>query len=180
MAAATETTPAILLRRTLLRDTSLIVTWLTPSGLLKTVARGARAPKSSFAGRLDLFYETEIAWAHSKRSELQQLREVMVKNPHDGLRRSYARVEVAAHFVELLELTGVPEHPAGEQWELMRRALSWLDENEPTKKGLLHFERELARSLGVLDERQPDPATAIFRLSGRLPEGRAALLRRLA
>jgi recombinational DNA repair protein (RecF pathway) len=51
-----DTTPAILLRKMKLTETSLIVTWLTEHhGKLKTVAKGARQAKSRFAGRLDLF-----------------------------------------------------------------------------------------------------------------------------
>src|SRR6266436_6135760 len=51
-----ETTNAILLRKRKLSDTSLIISWCTESlGCVETVAKGARRPKSVFAGRLDLF-----------------------------------------------------------------------------------------------------------------------------
>jgi DNA repair protein RecO (recombination protein O) len=46
----------IVIRLTKLTETSLIVHWCTrEAGLLKTVAKGARRPKSPFAGKLDLF-----------------------------------------------------------------------------------------------------------------------------
>ena len=61
LAAALETTAAILLRRIKLTESSLIVTWFTEAhGKLKTVAKGARRPRSPFAGRLDLFFAAEI------------------------------------------------------------------------------------------------------------------------
>ncbi|MEI9894387.1 MAG: recombination protein O N-terminal domain-containing protein [Chthoniobacter sp.] len=52
-----ETTAALLLRKTKLTETSLIVTWFTEAhGKIQTVAKGARQPKSRFAGLLDLFF----------------------------------------------------------------------------------------------------------------------------
>ena len=66
-----ETTAAILLRKRKLSDTSLIVSWCTESlGCIQTVAKGARRPKSPFAGKLDLFFEAEISIV---RSRLQKL-----------------------------------------------------------------------------------------------------------
>ena len=121
-----ESSAAILLRRTKLSETSLIVTWLTEThGLIKTVAKGARRPKSPFAGRLDLFFEAEIQFLRSRRSELHTLRELTLRATYDPVRQSYLRLEVAAHFVELIELTSVPDHPIPEVFDLLRRALGW-------------------------------------------------------
>ncbi len=174
-----ETTAAILLRRTKLSDTSLIVTWLTDShGLLKTVAKGARGPKSALRGRLDLLYDAEISFARSIRSELHQLREVVLRETHDPIRLSYPRLELACYFVELVELVVVPDHPVPEILDLMRRALRHLDQEDASRRALLHFERELAAALGVLAE-DGDPAANIYRLAQRLPRQRVELLRRL-
>jgi DNA repair protein RecO (recombination protein O) len=175
-----ESTAAILLRRTKLSETSLILTWLSDThGLIKTVAKGARRPKSPFAGRLDLFYETELQFVRSKRSELHTLREVALRETHDALRNSYLRLEVGAHFVELIELTSVSDNPIPEIYDLFRRALGFLDAHEPNRRAVLHFERELAKSLGLIDDTHQDPIRAIARLTHRLPAGRGALLRRL-
>jgi DNA repair protein RecO (recombination protein O) len=169
-----------LLRRTKLSETSLIVSWLTEThGLIKTVAKGARRPKSPFAGRLDLFFEADVQFLRSKRSELHTLRELALRSTHDAVRRSYLRLEVGAHFVELIELTSVADHPIPEVFDLLRRALDFLDTQEPTRRALLHFEHELAKSLGLVDDSHQDPIRAIARLTHRLPSGRADLLRRL-
>ena len=46
-----------------LTETSLVVHWMTlEHGRLATVAKGARRPKSAFAGRLDLFMEGEFSF----------------------------------------------------------------------------------------------------------------------
>ena len=82
-----ETTAAILLRKTKFSETSLIVTWFTEAhGKIKTVAKGARQPKSKFAGGLDLFFDCEIQFARSRKSELHILREVALREPHAGMR----------------------------------------------------------------------------------------------
>src|ERR1700712_7918 len=100
-----ESTTGILLRKRKLSDTSLIVSWCTSSlGCIQTVAKGARGPKSAFAGKLDLFYEAEIQIARSKRSNLHTLREVALRNPFGGIRASYLRMQAAAYFVELIEI----------------------------------------------------------------------------
>ncbi len=174
-----ETTNALLLRKTKLTETSLIVTWFTASfGLLKTVAKGARNPKSKFAGGLDLFFDCEIQFSRSRRSELHILRETMLRNPHEGLRTHHERVALAAYFVELLELVTEPNHPAPELHDLLDRALGFLNENPATRRPLLHFETELARLLGIANSSVP-ASVAIGRVYHRLPSSRPPLLRRL-
>ena len=174
-----ETTPAILLRRTKLTESSLIITWLTEEyGKLKTVAKGARQVKSRFSGRLDLFFECEIQYARSRASELHALREVELRDPHEGLSRDYARVALASYFVELLEMVTESEHPVPELYDLFRRALRYLNEQPASSRALEHFENVLVRLLGV---EQPDvsAALAIGRAYLHLPKGRPDLVRQL-
>ena len=177
-----ETTDAILLRKIKLTESSLIVTWFTEAhGKLKTVAKGARRPKSPFAGRLDLFYAAEINFSRSRKSELHILREVAVRDSREGLRMQYERTQMAAYFVELVELTTEFEHAVPELYDLLRRALDYLDGGEPNRRALLHFESQLSRLLGLTGENNADadPAQAIVRLAGQLPRGRARILKAL-
>ncbi|MEO8352927.1 MAG: DNA repair protein RecO [Chthoniobacteraceae bacterium] len=174
-----ETTDAILLRRTRLTESSLIVTWLTHDhGKLKTVAKGARQPKSKFAGRLDLFFDCEIQIARSRHSDLHALREVVLKHPHEHLRHDYDRVAAAAYFVELIELVTEADHPVPEFYDLLRRALGHLDANPTSLRAVEHFEKETARLLGI-DNPNVAPAIALERNYHRLPKARADLLSRL-
>jgi DNA repair protein RecO (recombination protein O) len=170
-----ETTPAILLRRTKLTDTSLIVTWLTEQhGRVKTVGKGARGAKSPFAGVLDLFFLCEISYVRSRRTELHGLREVRLVEPHAQLRFDYPRLALASYFAELLELVTEPEHPVPEMYDLLRRALGYLNANPASQRALTHFETEVAKSLGIHQE-SVAPATAIARAYHRLPGSRDAL-----
>jgi DNA repair protein RecO (recombination protein O) len=171
-----ETTNAILLRKTKLTETSLIITWFTAAhGRLKTVAKGARQPKSRFAGMLDLFFDCEIQFARSRKSELHILREVVLREAHAELRTEYRRVSLASYFVELIELVTEPEHPAPELYDLLRRAFAHLGEQAASLRALLHFEAELVRLLGIQGQVNVTPAVAIGRAYHSLPSTRGEL-----
>jgi DNA repair protein RecO (recombination protein O) len=178
-----ESTEAILLRKRKFSDTSLIVLWCTESlGCIQTIAKGARRPKSAFAGKLDLFFDAEISIVRSRRSDLHTLTEVVLKNPFPGIRSNYLRTQTAAYFVELIEICTECDHREPELFMLLRRAFGYLDVNDPTQGAISHFETELARIAGVHDTKKlkADPAFALGNLFGRLPLSRTPLLKRLA
>ncbi len=178
-----ESTAAILLRKRKLSDTSLIVSWCTESlGCIQTVAKGARRAKSPFAGKLDLFFEAEISIVRSRKSDLHTLTEVVLKNPFPGIRSNYLRTQIAAYFIELIEICTERDHHEPELFGLLRRAFGYLDVNDPTQRAVSHFETELARIAGVHDAKKlkADPAFALGNLFGRLPLSRTPLLKTLA
>jgi DNA repair protein RecO (recombination protein O) len=178
-----ESTEAILLRRRKFSDTSLIVSWCTEAfGCIQTIAKGARRPKSPFAGKLDLFFAAEISVVRSRKSDLHTLTEVVLKNPFPGIRSNYVRTQSAAYFVELIEICTERDHRERELFELLRRAFGYLDANNPTSRAIAHFETELARITGVHDVKKlkADPAFALGNLFGRLPLSRTPLLKTLA
>jgi DNA repair protein RecO (recombination protein O) len=178
-----ESTKAILLRKRQFSDTSLIISWCTELlGYIQTIARGARRPKSPFAGKLDLFFEAEISIVRSRKSDLHTLTEVVLKNPFAGIRSNYLRMQTAAYFVELIEICTERDHREPELFMLLHRAFGYLDANDPTSRAISHFETELARIAGVHDEKRlkADPAFALGNLFGRLPLSRTPLLKILA
>jgi DNA repair protein RecO (recombination protein O) len=178
-----ESTAAILLRKRKLSDTSLIISWCTESlGCIQTVAKGARRPKSPFAGKLDLFFEAEIQIARSRKSNLHTLTEVVLKNPFGGIRENFRRTQTASYFVELIELCTESDHHEPKLFGLLKRAFTYLSTTDPNLRAILHFETELARIAGVHDTKtlKSDPALALANLFGRLPSSRAALRKTLA
>src|SRR5256714_7280136 len=180
--AQVDTTDAILLRKRKFSDTSLIVSWCTESfGCIQTIAKGARRPKSPFGGKLDLFFEAEIAIVRSRKSDLHTLTEAVLKNPFVGIRTNYLRTQTAAHFVELIEICTERDHREPELFGLLRRAFGYLNANDPTARAIAHFEGELARITGVHDQTRlkSDPAFALGNLFGRLPLSRTPLLKTL-
>ncbi len=171
-----EKAEGIIIRLTKLTETSLIVHWCTAEvGLIKTVAKGARRPKSPFAGVLDLFVEGHFEWIPSRRSDLHILKEVAARNYRQDLRKSYAKVLLGGYFGQLLEAVVEREHPEPDLYDLLRRGLDHLAETPASRMAMLHYERELARLLGVGQEGQ-NAAAALERAFGRLPKGRANCL----
>ena len=174
------TTEAIVLRLTRLTETSLIVHWFSADlGLVKTVARGARRPKSLFNGQLDLFFGGEFTFSQARSGgNLHHLREVSIRQWREGLRRSYTTTLLAGYFCQLLEMAVEPEHPEPELHDLLRRALDHLNSSEPTLRSLVFFESELARLLGIGHYRQA-ATISLADVLGKLPHSRNDLLERL-
>lgn len=146
------------------------------------MAKGARRARSVFAGKLDLFFETEIQIARSRKSDLHTLTEVVLRNPFGGIRQGHLRAQAAAYFVELIEICTESDHHEPELFALLRRAFGYLNENDPTLRAVLHFETELARIAGVHDVKmlKSNPALALANLFGRLPSSRERLRKALS
>lgn len=176
-----ETTRAIVLRKTRLTETSLIVSWLTEShGRLKTVARGVRKNKSPLAGQIDLFYLCDMGWRVSGKSDLHSLVEARLVTPHAAIREHYARLLFASYATELVELATEPEHPSPEIFDLLRRALGYLQEKNPDRKALTFFEQEICRATGILPESGEGSARELMRHFHRLPDSRIELVEKLS
>jgi DNA repair protein RecO (recombination protein O) len=143
--------------------------------LIKTVAKGARRPKSPFAGKLDLFFSGEMVFLHSKRSELHTLREVSITHWRHGLRRDYGSTLFAAYCCLLAEKTLEPEHPEPELHDLLCRALDHIESTGPSMRALLHYEREMTRLLGIAHNRIP-PHESLRNILGDLPANREELI----
>ncbi len=162
-----EKAHAILIRRIRFSETSLICVWLTRSqSKVKTAARGAFRPGGAFGGRLDLFYEAEIAFAKSRSGDIHALREVLLLQAFDGEGLHYANLAMAAYFAELVDRVTEPAGSAEEVFDLLQRAVTYLRKERPTTRALVHFENELCRALGI---HGADPLHALAGQCGRLP-----------
>src|SRR5258708_3275288 len=133
-----------------LTETSLIVQWLTAeAGRLSTVARGARRPKSPFRGKLDLFYQADISFGRSRRSDLHTLREVSLINTHAALRRDITYLRQASYCAALIQQTTETETPLGPVYELMASFLELLPRRPAQPESVLAFEFKLLAQLGL-------------------------------
>lgn len=171
-----EKTEAILIDRMLHRETSLIVSWCAPeAGIFRTLARGALRPKSPFAGRLDLFVSAEVRFVRSRTSDLHTLAEVQWTEPRLGLRENYGRVLAATCFARLIAQIAEREAPIPVPYDLLRKALDFLTNRNPSAALVDRFEHRLAQDLGVAGEADPARAleTAFHR---KLPVQRGQLL----
>ena len=146
----TESTHGIILRTRPLTETSLIVHWLTPDlGRLATVAKGARRPKSPFAGKLDLFYAADFSFSRSRRSELHILREVGLRETHGAIREDILKLQQAGYAAAFIEQATETETPLPEIFELTRAFLKHLCEHPPLPQNIFALELKLLRELGL-------------------------------
>ncbi len=145
-----ESSTGLILRTRPLTETSLIVNWLTPGfGRISTVAKGARRPKSPFAGKLDLFYEADFSFTRSRRSELHTLREVGLRETRSELRRELGRLQQAGYAALLIEQTTETDTPVAEVFDLARGFLNHLAKQPPLPRGIYAFELKLLNLLGL-------------------------------
>jgi DNA repair protein RecO (recombination protein O) len=145
-----ESATGLILRTRLLTETSLIVHWLTPkSGRIATVAKGARRTKSPFLGKLDLFYEADFSFSHSRHSDLHQLREVNLRETHGALRENISALRQAAYAVGFVEQATETETPLPAVFELLRGFFDCLCEQKPAAQTIFAFELKLLHELGL-------------------------------
>lgn len=179
MPTSTEEARATLLRKYRFSENSLVVVWLTDRhGKVKTAVRGAAKPGSPFAGRLELFTEAEIAFKAPKSGDLHTLSEVVME-PDAALPATYPTILTASYFAELCDLLTEPMHPVPEIHSLLKRAWGYLRQGKADRRGVLHFEGELVKALGVHDPSLP-PHRSLASVLHRLPESRSRVMGELA
>lgn len=168
-----------LIRRYPLTETSLIVHWCTrENGIVKTVAKGARRPKSAFAGKLDLFFQCELEIHPAREGDLHILKDLSVVRPRLGLRRSYLQTLAASYFVKWIDQVAEAGTPLEDIADLLERGLDYLDGHDADLRGVLHFEKQLARCLGVA-ESGIDAHRSLGHHCGGIPPQRDELMGRV-
>lgn len=107
MGQPTYSQRALVLRRTKLGESDLILTLLAADGSqARAVAKGARKPKSSFAARTEPFCEVDLLCARGR--SLDIVKEARLVSAHAGLREG---VEGSAAAMPMLELLGRVSQP---------------------------------------------------------------------
>jgi DNA repair protein RecO (recombination protein O) len=154
-----ERATGLVLRMYPLTESSLIVHWLTrEQGRIATVAKGARRPKSSFRGKIDLFFLCDLLFARSRKSELHTLREVTLIEPHPALRSDLAGLQRASYAVSLVTQTTEADTPVPELFELMVEFLRIQGSLGPVST--LAFELKLLHALGLAPDAAETKLTA--------------------
>ena len=149
----TESATGIILRTRPLTETSLIVHWLTPDfGRTATAAKGARRPKSSFLGKLDLFYLADFSFSRSRRSDLHTLREVNLRETHAALRGDMLKLRQAAYAAAFIEQATETETPLPAVFELLRGFVDHLCHHSPSPQTVFAFELKLLREIGLFPD----------------------------
>jgi DNA repair protein RecO (recombination protein O) len=145
----TERTEAIVLRLHPVTESSLIVTWFTREcGKLKTMAKGARRPKSPFRGKIDLFYRDEMLFLRSKRSDLHLLHDCFLESPHTKLRDSVEALAAASYVGELVDVATENEDPNAKLFDVVSTTLDALEIRRGRVAVIIWFELQLLAAVG--------------------------------
>lgn len=140
----------IILRTRPLTETSLIVQWLDAAhGRISTVAKGARRPKSPYAGKLDLFHSAHFSFKSALRSELHTLREVELTNGRPGLRTNYPALVQAAYAVTFIEQMTETGTPLPEIHDLLTDFLDHLSGTPTQPRNVYAFEVRFLALIGL-------------------------------
>ena len=138
------------MRTRLLTESSLIVNWLTQDlGRISTVAKGARRPKSPFLGKIDLFFECELSYQRSRRSDLHTLREVRLIHSFPALRMDIDCLRSAADCAKLIEKFTETETPLDEHFQLFKDLLHFLADNAPPALAITVFKLKFLTEQGL-------------------------------
>lgn len=148
MATATYTAHVIVLRKTKLGESDLIVTLLAEDGSqIRAVAKGARKPASSFAARLELYSVVDLFC--SKGRNLDIVREARLVASNERLRRDMEHAACAAPMAELLDRVTQLGLESPKLFALTRVALACLNDVEANQAPALcaaHLLKTLAFS----------------------------------
>ncbi|HIW75234.1 MULTISPECIES: DNA repair protein RecO [Gordonibacter] len=132
MASATYTTRALVLRKTKLGESDLIVTLLAEDGSqLRAVAKGARKPASPFAARLELYSVVDLLCSEGRNLDI--VKEARIVASHERLRRDLEHAACAAPIAELLDRMTQAGLETPRLFALTEAALTRLDAAEPSQ-----------------------------------------------
>lgn len=121
---------AIVLRRVNLGEADRLVTlFARDQGKLTAVAKGARKPKSRFAGRLELFTHLRVLLGVGR--NLDVVSQVEVLNAFVPLREDLRRMGYASYAVELTDRATADREPAPEMFRSLRSALALMRQGDP-------------------------------------------------
>lgn len=147
MATRTETIEAIVLKRTKLGESDVIVTLLAQDGSqYRAVAKGARKPTSTFASRLETFAISTVLLAKGKNLDI--VKEARLREGFATLRCDYMLTSAASPIVELLARSTFQEQPTPRLFSMTERSFHAIEQTE--EDPLVITAACLLKALGIL------------------------------
>ncbi|MFC1735331.1 DNA repair protein RecO [Candidatus Hydrogenedentota bacterium] len=126
---ALEKSRAIVLRCYDLKETSRIVSFITPDwGLLKCVAKGARRAKSGLAGVLMPFTYVELVFSAKRGRDLQTVTQADILAAFPHILEDLDRIAAAAHMAEVAGTLAQPEEACEALFGNLLQGMNALDE----------------------------------------------------
>lgn len=172
MAGETVKTTAICLSITPWSKTSHIVGWLTPTGRVMTVVKGAERPKSAFLGQYDLNYTCETVYYARARGDLHALRACAPLESREWLRGDFRALALAGYFRLLAARLSPQGTECGAWYELLETALDGLHgvaHGAASLGRMLDFELRTLHLLGLKPELEAVSGAFVLRGERAIP-----------
>jgi len=142
------TTPAVVLKSSDYSETSRLVTAFTRAlGKARLIAKGARRPKSPFAGLLEPLSRVELVLIPG-RSGLHTLKECAPLGKVSGLRDDLDRLSAGLFALALVEETQIDDDPQPAVFELLAETLDRLEVSTNAAALLFAFQLRLIELSG--------------------------------
>jgi DNA repair protein RecO len=123
--------PALVLRTVDFKESSKIVTLLTPDhGKFGVMVRGARKPKSKFAGYFETGNLLDVVVYMKSSRNVQNLTEVSFRQRNWKIRAEFDRLAILMAIIELVDGMVHENEPSVELFSLIERIIGWLNETD--------------------------------------------------
>jgi DNA repair protein RecO (recombination protein O) len=132
----------IVLRRTQLRDSSLVLTCITPTyGKISLVARGALRPGSALAEALQYFTVADVQFYHREKRSVDYISKAEATETFGGIPEDSQRYGFAAAGLEFVNLFLPEDEENREVYFLLKKYLRLVGRSDPRQleRELLHF-----------------------------------------
>lgn len=148
-----QTTNAVILRSTIFRETSQLLTFLTQDfGKIHTLAKGVRRKPSRFGSTFGLFTCNRIVFYERSRTDLQLLSQCDLIDSFPSIRADLKKTAYAAYFTELVDRATEPGDRSGRMYRLVLEGLRELSQTEFLEEAARLFEVKLLAVSGLLPE----------------------------
>ena len=155
MARTLIKTDAIVLRTRRMGETSKLVTLFTEHhGKLKVTAKGARRPKSKFAGCLEVSWQVHIGCPVRDDRDLHTLTDAEILRARPGLLADLPRLSYAAAACEMVDQLSLDHEPNRRLYQCLTGVLGGIEEVAPVQLEALfwYYQLRLAEALGYRPE----------------------------
>lgn len=130
----------------------ILVLYTQERGKVRAIAKGVRRPTSRLAGHLELFSRGEILLSQGR--ELDVVSQVLLKDPHAGLRTDIERTAQAFVIAELID-AGTPDaHPQPELYHTLLASLDAIEKHPRPDLAALQSQVHLLARFGFRPELQ--------------------------
>ncbi|MDD5440490.1 MAG: DNA repair protein RecO [Candidatus Omnitrophica bacterium] len=146
-------TDAVLLKKTEIRETSLILDFYTKDhGRVRGVIKGVRSPQPQFGALYELFSLDRIVYYESKNKDLFVIARCELVEYFSGIRSDIERISHALYYTELIDATcGLGERNTA-IFTLLTGCLAMLGAGENPRHVTKVFEIKLLGLLGLMPE----------------------------